>query len=50
MLPVKKRRILDGIEQIEGKKKVVPRWWRPDDYENSYSQNYQGILMEQLAS
>jgi len=35
---------------IEGKKKVVPRWWRPDDYENSYSQNYQGILMEQLAS
>ncbi|MBB5348047.1 helix-turn-helix transcriptional regulator [Desulfoprunum benzoelyticum] len=35
---------------IEGKKKVVPQWWRPDDYEKSYSQNSQGILMEQLAS
>jgi len=35
---------------IEGKKKVVPQWWRPEAYEDSYSQNSEGILMEQLAS
>jgi len=35
---------------IEGKKKIIPQWYRPDDYENSYSLNSQELLMEQFGS